>query len=106
MAARRENWTNAVVAEKTGVTDKTVGPIRDDREATAEIPQSPTRTGADGRATDTTNIGRTPATSHEEVMAEKNESWTDRDVALKCGVDHKTVAPIRDALVLQRRFRG
>jgi len=41
--------SNRVISKKTGVDDKTVGKIRQQLEATAEIPQLEKRAGADGR---------------------------------------------------------
>ncbi len=49
------------IARHLGVDHKTVGTWREKMEATGEIPQSTTRTGADGRSIDTTNIGTNPA---------------------------------------------
>jgi uncharacterized ParB-like nuclease family protein len=48
---------NREIARHLGVDHKTVGDWREKLEATGEIPQSTTRTGADGRTIDTTNIG-------------------------------------------------
>lgn len=43
-----------------GVDNKTIAKYRGEMESTAEIPQSATRTGADGRSINTANIGKRP----------------------------------------------
>lgn len=45
--------TNRAIAEHVGVDDKTVAAVRSQLESTAEVPQSPKRTGRDGRTTST-----------------------------------------------------
>ena len=46
------------LAQYVCVDDKTVAKYRAELESTAEIPQSPTRTGRDGRTINTANIGK------------------------------------------------
>ncbi|NJN99904.1 MAG: hypothetical protein HC875_40260 [Anaerolineales bacterium] len=48
------------IARHCGVDNKTIGRIRAELQATEEIPQSTSRTGADGRTINTTNIGKRP----------------------------------------------
>lgn len=50
---------NREIARHLGVDHKTVGSWREKMESTGEIPQSTTRTGADGRTINTANIGAT-----------------------------------------------
>lgn len=63
---------NREIARHLGVDHKTVGDWREKLEATGEIPQSTTRTGADGRTIDTTNIGTNqPATQPGTPLTEE-----------------------------------
>lgn len=50
--------SNRELARHLGVDDKTVAKYRSEMVATAEIPQSTTRTGADGRSINVENIGK------------------------------------------------
>lgn len=53
-------WSDREIARRTHVDAKTVGTLRRELAATAEIPQSAQRMGADGRVINTANIGSTP----------------------------------------------
>lgn len=53
--------SNREHARRIGVDDKTVATVRKDMEATAEIPQSDTRTSGDGRVRPATQPERTSA---------------------------------------------
>lgn len=88
-------WSDREIARRCGVDDKTVGKYR--REVTAENPQldaDRTYTTKHGtKATmNTANIGSKPITDDEW------EQWSDREIARRCGVDHKTVGRLRDDL--------
>jgi uncharacterized ParB-like nuclease family protein/transposase-like protein len=52
--------TNRLIAEHVGVDEGTVRKWRAAMETTAEIPQSPIRTGLDGRTINTARIGTSP----------------------------------------------
>lgn len=75
------------VAQHCGVTDKTVAAVRAELKLTAEFPQSPTRTGADGRTINTTNIGTRPA-STIDAACEAPTVW---DYAPPIAVGHVPV---------------
>ena len=51
------HWSNREIARRCAVDETLVRRIRGDMERTAVIPQSTTRTGADGRVINTSNIG-------------------------------------------------
>ena len=53
-------WSNREIARRCAVDEGTVRKVRGDLERTAEIPQSDERHGADGRTTNTANIGAKP----------------------------------------------
>lgn len=75
---------NREIARHLGVDHKTVGSWREKMEATGEIPQSTTRTGADGRAIDTTNIGTNqPPVKATETDEERRQRIRDNDRRMK-----------------------
>ena len=61
--------SNVRIAKYTGVNEGTVRNVRRDLEMTSEIPKSITRTGADGRAIDTANIGKSPSQNEGKTCA-------------------------------------
>lgn len=62
------------LARHLGVSDKTVGKYRGEMEVTAEIPQSVTRTGADGRTINVANIGK-PSDDELRDKCHRIEFW-------------------------------
>lgn len=64
--------SNRAIARHCQVDEKTVRTVRSTLEATADIPQSPTRTGADGRTINTRNIGQ-PSPARPPVAPETDE---------------------------------
>jgi len=50
--------SDSQIAVHVGVSDKTIAKYRADLESTSEIPKSNSRTGRDGRTTDTSRIGK------------------------------------------------
>lgn len=54
-------WSNREIARRCAVSDVMVGNIRENLKATANHLQSNERIGADGRTTNTANIGKKPA---------------------------------------------
>ena len=82
--------SNRQHAERTGVSDKTVAPIREELESTAEIPQSDTRVSADGR--------ERPATRPVRSSAVDRDLDDDLDAALtglrKVMSDHPAPTPV------------
>lgn len=64
--------SNRELARHCQVDEKTVRTIRTTLETTADIPQSPTRTGADGRTINTRNIGQ-PSPARPPVAPETDE---------------------------------
>lgn len=55
--AEWQQWSDQEIARRCAVDPKTVGNIRREMLTTLEIPESTTRTGADGRVINTANIG-------------------------------------------------
>jgi hypothetical protein len=76
------------IARHVGVSHPTVGAVREELEATGKIYQSDERTGADGRAINTANIGNQPANNLDEIrkqlyralhsMQGASERWAER----------------------------
>ncbi len=66
------HWSNREIGRRCAVDETLVRRIRGDMERTAVIPQSTTRTGADGRAIDTSNIGTNqPAAETDEERRQR-----------------------------------
>lgn len=65
--------SDSQIAKHCGVSDKTVARVRRELEATSEIPKSNVRTGADGRAINTINIGRVSGPSYTPIARLEGE---------------------------------
>jgi len=78
-------WSNAEIARRCAVDEKTVRNMRSKLEATSEVPKSDTRKGADGRTINTASIGKTKTASQ---LAERHASPKQRQY------DMAVVAPI------------
>ena len=63
--------SNREIARHLGIDEKTVRKYREDMTATAEIPQSTTRTGADGRTINTANIGQNHGNAPRNDLTEE-----------------------------------
>ena len=61
--AQWTQWSDREISRRCGVDHKTVGAVRAQLQTTGEIPQSDQRTGADGRVTNTANIGNKTSAS-------------------------------------------
>ncbi|MFF4687654.1 ParB N-terminal domain-containing protein [Streptomyces sp. NPDC001307] len=87
------HWSDRAIAERTGLSDKTVGKLR--RCASAEIPQSPSRVGRDGavRPLDSA-AGRRRAAA---LLAAHPDASL-RELAERSGVSPATVRDVRERL--------
>ncbi|MEU1406896.1 ParB N-terminal domain-containing protein [Streptomyces sp. NPDC005728] len=87
------HWSDRAIAERTGLSDKTVGKLR--RSASAEIPQSHSRVGRDGAVRPLNSAeGRRRAASL--LTAHPDASL--RELAERSGVSTATVRDVRDRL--------
>ncbi|MFF1902426.1 ParB/RepB/Spo0J family partition protein [Kitasatospora sp. NPDC058218] len=87
------HWSDRAIAERTGLSGKTVGKLR--RSASAEIPQSHTRVGRDGTVRPLSSAeGRRIAAA---LLAE-DPGASLRELARGAGVSTGTVRDVRDRL--------
>ncbi|MFE2725631.1 ParB N-terminal domain-containing protein [Kitasatospora sp. NPDC059327] len=87
------HWSDRAIAERTGLSGKTVGKLR--RSASADIPQSHTRTGRDGTVRPLSSAeGRRIAAA---LLAE-DPGASLRELARGAGVSTGTVRDVRDRL--------
>lgn len=75
--ANAERLSNRQIAGHVGVDEKTIRTARKEMEATAEIPQSETRTGRDGRTINVANIGKAPQRRPDASAVESRQRPTD-----------------------------
>jgi ParB-like chromosome segregation protein Spo0J len=88
--ASRPHWSNRVIAAKVGLSDKTVGVVRE--RSSANIPQTNVRLGKDGRLRPSdTSKGRTRAA--EFIAA--NPSASLREIAAASGIAIATARDVR-----------
>jgi hypothetical protein len=93
----RHKESDRAIAEHVGVDNKTVAKVRGDMESTEEIPQSSSRTGKDGRTTNTAAIGSAkknpdPKTQPKEYAAFASSRGDSlRAIGEACGVSHVAV---------------
>ena len=106
MAALRHpkgvSMSDREIAQHVGVDHKTIGAYRSQLEMTGEIPQSDTRTGADGRTINTAKIGTTRPQPKRDDAAE--DTWTAKQETL-AGKAHRQLSDA-DLLYALRRYWG
>lgn len=76
---RHTDWSNSKIAEIVGVHNQTVANIRLQLESTSEIRKSEVRVGKDGRATETTAIGKKPASDDPPPLPQAVEDDAEND---------------------------
>ncbi|MBX7470196.1 ParB/RepB/Spo0J family partition protein [Streptomyces sp. MAG02] len=87
------HWSDRAIAERTGLSGKTVGKLRESM--SAEIPQSHTRVGRDGTVRPLSSLdGRLRAAR----LIESDPAVSLRELARRSGVSTATVRDVRDRL--------
>lgn len=97
-------WSDREIARRCGVDHKTVGAVRAQLQATGEIPQSDQRAGADGRTTNTANIGASHSARTAATPAHWSRTWSGEfwrrvnELGLDAGAILRRIQPHADAL--------